>query len=42
MAMRQKSQEDIKDLKSLRTNLDALCRYQAKLAPEDYDIKNAG
>jgi hypothetical protein len=29
-------------LKSLRPNLDALCRYQAKLAPEDYDIKNAG
>jgi hypothetical protein len=28
-------------LQDLRSNLDNLCRYQAKWAPEDYDLKNA-
>jgi hypothetical protein len=28
-------------LEELRKSLDDLCRYQAKWAPEDYDLKNA-
>jgi hypothetical protein len=41
MQLRKKTQADIEGLQDLRMNLDNLCRYQAKWAPEDYDLKNA-
>jgi hypothetical protein len=35
------TQEDIRGLEDLRTNLDDICRYQSKWAPEDYSLKGA-
>jgi hypothetical protein len=35
------TQEDRRGLEDLRTNLDAICRYQSKWAPDDYPLTGA-
>jgi hypothetical protein len=35
------TQEDRIGLEDLRTNLDDICRYQSKWAPDDYPLKGA-
>lgn len=35
------TEEDERGLEDLRTNLDDLCRYQSKWAPDDYPLKGA-
>jgi hypothetical protein len=41
MQTRGMTEADRRDLEDLRTNLDDLCRYQSKWAPDDYALKGA-